>query len=355
MKSIFVTFFFLSGILSSQSIELRDKTLIKYYESIINAENNIVENNLSKANEFYNIAFATLNEPQTKDIFNSMQVSIKLKDFNDAFQKYNRLKCLGYSFNNDFREKTFKNYNNKEKDCSKKIDIAYKKTLDSLYDIDQKYRNLSNGDYSKYKQEITISDSVTSLKLLDLFQKKGFPNEYDIGVNTNGDISFQKFYFIIWHQLATNRYSSQKVNFSEELDKALNKGKISPENAAFLFELTNNSNNFSSVHFDILEFFTNSGSTPMREQIINKTAVGDCCYVHVWFFPERRNEKAIQMVQKINENRKKIGLSDLDTELKKKVFYLKNKEYLFPRLGVMGKEINDLSKVEFLKKSLIKL
>lgn len=356
MKFIFLLSFFLSGILSSQTFELKDKSLITYYESILNAENNIIENNLSQASKFYKIGFGIINEPPAKDIYNSMQVSLKLKDIKDAFQKYNQLKCLGYPFEENFKNKNFKNVDFKVSECNVKFDNEYKKIIDSLFDIDQKYRNLSKGDYSKFQKEITKSDSIASTNLLKLIQKKGFPNEYNIGVNTNGDISFQKFYFIIWHQLVTNKYSTQQVNFSEELNKALNNGKILPENAAFLYELSNNSNNFSSMHFNILEFYTSNGSNiTVREQVLNKTANRDCCYVHVWFFPEKRNEKAIEMVKKINDSRKKIGLSDLDSELKKKVFYLKNQEYLFPRMGVLGEAIEDTNKIEFLKKSLIKL
>lgn len=356
MKSIFLSFFFLSAILSSQTFELKEKSLITYYESIIKAENNIVENNLLEASKSYDIAFGLINEPPAKDIYNSMQVSLKLQNSNVAFQKYNQLKCLGYPFDENFKNKNFKNFDFKVSECNVNFDKEYKKIIDSLFEIDQKYRNLSNGDYSKFQKDITKSDSITSTNLFKLIQKKGFPNEYNIGVNTNGDISFQKFYFIIWHQLVTNKYSKQQVNFSEELNKALNNGKILPENAAFLYELSNNSNSFSSMHFNILEFYKSNGSNiTLREQVLNKTANIDCCYVHVWFFPEKRNEKAIEMVKKINDNRKKIGLSDLDSELKKKVYYLKNQEYLFPRMGVLGETIEDTNKIEFLKKSLIKL
>lgn len=161
---------------------------------------------------------------------------------------------------------------------------------------------------------------------------------------------------IIWHQLATNIYSSQKVNFSEELNKAINKGKISPQNAAFLLDLNNGKKDFSSRHFDILEFLTNNGSSePFREQLLEKTSAKDCCYVHTWFFPKNRNEDALKMVKKINENRQKIGLCDLDSELKKKVFYLKNKAYIFSYIGSSGEAIENPKDVENLKKHFIKL
>ena len=62
-------------------------------------------------------------------------------------------------------------------------------------------------------------------------------NEYNIGISSDNETFFHNFYFIIWHQLASNNISSQKVNFSIEINKALNSGKIRPDIAGFLLDL----------------------------------------------------------------------------------------------------------------------
>ncbi|SHM45739.1 hypothetical protein [Chryseobacterium polytrichastri] len=354
MKYILIVL--LSCSLHSQTIELTDKKLIEYYDLINKAENSIITSNLKNANEFYNSAFILISEPPAKDIYNSMQVGLRMKEYENSFAQYNSLKCLGYPFKDDFKNIFFNHAHFKEQKCRNKFDNEYKKALDSLYNIDQYTRKLSNRDYAKYQKELTKGDSIASLSLLKLIQKKGFPNEYNLGINMGGDTSFQEFYLIIWHQLITNKYSSQKVNFSEELNKALNKGKIIPENAAFLLDLNNGTDNFSSKHFDILEFQINNGSSdPLRDQVLKKTATKDCCYVHTWFFPENRNEDALKMVKKINENRQKIGLCDLDSELKKKVFYLKNKDYQLSRMPISSSAIEKSSDADALKKHFIKL
>lgn len=356
MRFLIVLFLTVNCCAFCQTLELKNEKLIKYYELINKAENDIVNNNLTVANTLYKQAFISIKEPYAKDLYNSMQVALKINDINTAYTHYSSLKCLDYPFDKDFLKKHFNGVSYKEKECSIKFDIDYKKILDSLHIIDQSNRNLAKGDYTNYQKEITKDDSITSINLLKLIQEKGFPNEYNIGISFKGDVSFQKFYLIIWHQLAENRYSSQQINFSEELNKALNQGKISPENAAFLYDLSNGTTKFSSPHFEIMDFLTNNGSLePFNEQILNKTNKTDCCYVHVWFFPKNRNDDGKELVTKINNNRKNIGMSDLDSELDKKIFLIKNEDYIFPRTARYGSAMEDIKSIEMLKKHFIKL
>ncbi|MFP3534465.1 hypothetical protein SB763_34490, partial [Burkholderia sp. SIMBA_042] len=82
-------------------------------------------------------------------------------------------------------------------------------------------------------------------------------------------------------QLATNNISNQKVNFSNEINKALNEGKIRSDIAGFLFDLNNGTNNYS--YFKIYQFLSNEGKI-------------DCCYVSSTFLPERRNDKVNDII-----------------------------------------------------------
>ena len=74
--------------------------------------------------------------------------------------------------------------------CKNVIDYNYKKKLDSLYNIDQYYRNLSKGNYGIYKNELTRTDSITSNNLYKIIQEKGFPNEYNIGISSDNETFF---------------------------------------------------------------------------------------------------------------------------------------------------------------------
>src|SRR5690606_15386288 len=185
MKSYFLLFFLLLGsILFSQEFALTNQRLIKYYDLVNSAELSIVDDNLTEAEKLYAEAFITFEEPHGKDLYNCMMVSLKLKNRKGAFAKYSTLKCLEYKFEDEFFEKNFpKNFKYNEDNCKVNLDYAYKKTLDSLIELDQQYRLLSNGNYAKYKMELTETDSIVATNLARLIEEKGFPNEYNIGMS----------------------------------------------------------------------------------------------------------------------------------------------------------------------------
>lgn len=342
MKNILIFLFIVVNFITkAQDYTIKNQNLIKYYELINEAENKISINNLVGANNLYKEAFMEFKYAHAKDLQNSMNVALKVKDAENAYNSYQSLKCLGKEFSNDFLSKNFKNNELFViKRCQNKIDLQYKKTLDSLYEIDQYYRKLSGGNYDTYKKELTNSDSITSTKLLKLIQKKGFPNEYNIGLGSADNMLYQKFYYIIWHQLANNRYSSQKVNFSAEIAKALNEGKIRPDIAGQLFDLNNGTKDYS--FFKIYQFTVNN------EKI-------DCCYISEAILSEKRAVEVSMKIKEINRKRKLIGLPTTEEEAHKNIFFLNNKDYILSNIAIEGFNFKDIKEVEEFKKYLIKV
>lgn len=341
MKLLILLSFIIGITIKAQSFELKDKNLIKYYELINEAENKIISNNLATANNLYKEAFKQYKYPHAKDLYNSMKVALKINDLEFAYSDYQSLKCLGKKFSDEFAADNFKNSEQyKKQPCQNLIDLKYKKSLDSLFKVDQYYRKLSNGNYAAYKKELTEGDSITSTNLLKLIKRKGFPNEYNIGLEMKSWVYFHDFYYIIWHQSATNSYSSQKVNFSKEIEKAINEGKIRPDIAGFLFDMSNGTYDYS--YFKIYQFITNDGKI-------------DCCYVNKTFLPENRTDKVKSIIDKVNNKRKLIGLSSTEEEIQKSIFYLNNKEYVLTNNTIEGFNFKNDSDVEIIKKNLIKL
>jgi hypothetical protein len=351
-----LAFLLVSISLYSQSDQLTNKKLVQYFNDINKAENKITENDFQAAETFYRKAFASYKEPQAKDLYNSMQVSLKLKNNDEAFLRYQALKCLEYQFEPQFYDENFSFYKAETPiKCNVKLDYGYKNTLDSLFTIDQYYRKLSGGDNVKYQKEITKSDSLISTKLLKLIRQKGFPNEYNIGLVSNDKSFFHQFYLIISHQLVKNTIGPQRINFSKEIIKGLNKGKIAPDYAAFLLDVNTGTNSYSSSYFEINQFITEKTEDKSFDQIEKSLQHADCCYIHEWFLPEKRDKKAKKMVAEINGRRTKIGMSILDDHLKKKIYSLSNKDFELAEAGVTEHHLKDPSEVEMLKKNLIKI
>jgi len=325
----------------AQNYELKDKTLIKYYNLINEAEKKIINDSLIEADKLYAEAFKVFKYPHAKDLFNSMKVALKTNNMPLAFNNYQTLKCLGKNFDEIFFNENFKkNSYSKLLPCKNVIDYNYKKKLDSLYNIDQYYRNLSKGNYGIYKNELTRTDSITSNNLYKIIQEKGFPNEYNIGISSDNETFFHNFYFIIWHQLASNNISSQRVNFSIEINKALNSGKIRPDIAGFLLDLNNGTNDYS--FFPIIMFVKNNGNT-------------DCCYIAKSYFPENRNSIVNDKIQFINNKRKSLALPLVEDDVKKNIFYLDNKDYIFFSKTIEGYNFQSENDEEIIKKGLIKI
>ncbi|HEX7870502.1 MAG TPA: hypothetical protein VF455_10370, partial [Chryseobacterium sp.] len=141
-----------------------------------------------------------------------------------------------------------------------------------------------------------------------------------------------------------------------EIIKALNKGKITPENAAFLLDLNNGRDSYTSKHFDIMQFFKNDGNPERPHDDIEKMLEkADCCYVHEWFYPEKRGEKGDVLVKNLNEKRNSIGMSTLDQNLRKKLFLLTNLEYKMGHANLIGFNFKKDEDTENFKKHFIKI
>lgn len=357
MKSLLFIFIFLSIFFHSQSYEVKSQELVKYFENIRLAENAIIENQHSIAHSFYQKSFSIYQKPFAKDLYNSMQNAKKLGKYNYAYRKYTVLKCLQYPFPSDFVKNNFPaKYGNKKEKCKNKLDITYKKQLDSLFEIDQHFRRLAGGDLMNKKKEITKSDSITSTTLLQLIGQKGFPSEYEIGLSSISGSLMQNFYYIIWHQMAMNHVSAQKVNFSQKLIEALNDGKILPEHAAFLIDLNNGSSDFWLRHFTVYGFLTDNGTgESIRDQIFNETSKKDCCYIHNYYKSEILDAEFEKTINKVNNNRKKVGLSTLEETVKFSVYSLNNSDYIFPQKMIEMSFVFTEEQIKMQKAPLIKI
>ena len=355
MKSFTIICLLLTSFLSAQQFELKNPQLKNYFAQIREAEKHLVNQQFDESLKAYKKSFSLIDKPFGKDIYNSMHLALQLKNYKYAYKAYSQLECMDYPFEKMFLEKNFpKSYISKKSKCVKTIDYAYKKELDSLFEMDQHYRRLANGDLNNKKEEITLSDSIASHRLLNLIKEKGFPSESNIGLGSASGYFYQNFYFVIWHQLKRNNISKQQINFSNILEDALNNGKILPEHAADLIDLNNGTTNYTLPHFFIKSMWIDNGTgESIRDQVINKTYIEDCCYVHPYYYETNRPAVFQKSVDKVNADRNLLGLHPLDFATRRTQFSLKNKQYYLPQMSESSFIIGD-EQLKMMKAHLIK-
>ncbi|MFP3693641.1 hypothetical protein, partial [Burkholderia sp. SIMBA_048] len=73
------------------------------------------------------------------------------------------------------------------------------------------------------------------------------------------------------------------------------------------------------------------------------------------FLPDNRTDKVKSLIDNVNNKRKLIGLSSTEDEIKKNIFLLNNKDYVFLSHTIEGFNFKNDSDAENMKKNLIKL
>jgi hypothetical protein len=303
--------FFLCGIYTYCQLP---ETLQKYYTNIDKAEYAITLGNMHEASDRYSQAFSDKKDPFFEDIYNSFLVNTELKDNVRSQQDYKRLKCLQYNFSNIQAFEFFENFqkNNKEfiesLTCDKDYKFNYKlrKTLDSLGKWDQMYRigntnNFNEDEIKKFQK----TDSLNAVTLKKIIEKYGFPDEYLIGMNNSSLSAYFNYQAIIIHQQKMGKY--KYVDFEPLLYKAVLEGKLRNKDFVALIE-------FAFVKKDYNYF-------PL-------TMLNDgCCLVNKSIYPETRNKDEKKIIDRVNENRKKLGLTTLSRNVLYKLFNDNNTKY----------------------------
>lgn len=299
-----------------------------YYHKINLAENMLIKNENEKATLYYDSAFSMNKKPFAKDIFNAFIANVNIQNYTKALSLYKRLLNLGIKESYLPKDEKIIIFLNKfsKQIKSYKVKTAFNKqlidTLNKLYAIDQFHRT----DYAKYKAEIKADDSICGIKLLSIITKFGFPNDYNIGIESESILD-HRFYYIIWHQ-----GTSRQTNFSKTLLNAVNNGTIEAHTAASLMD----------KYYDS-PIFSTEGITQMKYE---KENIDSCCYV-LDFNKVNKNQQA--QINQYNQMRKILGMEGLEENQKKVIFKYNKTPYIFPQYYWGGFNLYRVDSKEFFK------
>lgn len=317
------------------------ENLQKYYTSIDKAEYALVTGNINAASDNYYQAFNEKETPFFEDIYNSFLVNAELQNDERAKQDYQKLKCLQYDFSEIRAFVFFEKFQERNKsfmkqvDCTKrKFNYKLRKTLDSLEQWDQMYRNRDNlQNLNIEERKIFLkNDSVNAIALKKIIEKYGVPNEYLIGMNNSSLSAHFKYQAIIIHQQKMGKYKN--VDFEPLLYKAVQEGKMRNKDFVALMEFAFVRKEYN--YFPLI--MLNDG----------------CCLINKSIYPEYRDQQKKQEIQTAEKNRSEIGLTSLSRNVLYKLYNDKNPKY---KLEPFYKAILFLSREEEdnLRKKSIKI
>lgn len=159
------------------------KNVQKYYQYINNAELAICDFKYEKASKLYEKAFK-VHAPFINDLFNAIKLNVKFtKNFSLSLQ-YSRTLLqrdfeIGWIYSDIAPEDSLiaKQFKILEDTVSSLTDKKLIMVIEEMGVDDQKYRT----NYEEYEKNRTI-DSVNYFKLIELFSKKGYLTEQNIGM-----------------------------------------------------------------------------------------------------------------------------------------------------------------------------
>lgn len=289
----------------------------EYYALQNKAELAIVDNDFHTALDFYSKAFALNPKPLAKDIYNYAMCSFLLKKYKNTYKSFNKLMGLGLSIEEIKKNEVLikekevinrisKNYTSFKDKSLKNINVFLRDSLRKIADQDQLFRRMS-GSYKVYGDTIRKIDKENNKKLLSIIEKYGYPNEYLVGVSRNLNPS-QNFDIVIWHQTQTNFIH----DYTNILKEAVKKGRIDPHRASELIENQQGDDRYSSQI--LYKISCPSCSKDVIDKINKK----------LFYYDIKDSIKA-----KINDEREKIFLENIDDYEKKVLFDSKPNPFKF--------------------------
>lgn len=271
--------------------------IANYYQKIYKADFEYQTKNYEKAFEYYQAAFKNcipINTPiyyeirkfaKTCAILNKNKTAIEFikKDIDNGYKIEYHINDSIFSkiFSSKQGQKLIKDYDSLRSKYLSKIDLDFRKEMITMHTLDQKYRV----NYDQIKMDSI--DSINETKLINIFEKKGYPNS-----NLIGNYSID----------------NQRIDMS------------------IILRHTNDSIRKKYFIPKLLEFVKNGTCPPM-----------DLAVVEDWYYLKRgekqiygmfpiKKDNTIKDLKQVDKNRISIGLPTLEHKRKKDSIFSANQK-----------------------------
>lgn len=278
----------------------------EYYDLVNQAEMEIVENNFHEALIIYEEAFKLKDNPFERDLFNYSICLAKLNYKKKCVKSLNKILEYGFKLDSLLNYSEFHFLHEKKwkrKIIQPKNGVDFIKEIDSLLEIDQKFRKI---DKIKFNDTIVKIDNLNAFFLKKYIQNKGCLTEKLIGQNEVhlGVLLIHNFQGVVKGEITTSLY--------DLLRDCVFKGEIDIRKFAFYIQGYNNDKlgaQFAGYCKFSYLYFENNES---RESDFSKIGI-----------------KLLDNPDEINIGRKKYGLCSYEDYINKLKYQFKNKVFKF--------------------------
>ncbi|TAE72912.1 MAG: hypothetical protein EAZ85_08580 [Bacteroidetes bacterium] len=346
MKSFLLFFQMMAIIIHIKAQQIPDSKnyTIVYYPKTSKAKISIVNKNYKEALTHYKSAFKSVKRSFSSDVYNAMVCSIMINNYDQAIvfadtlfdkginiekiqKKITEFPDIFSSFEQSTQwQKTKKEYPNRKQKYLRPKEKEVKDFLSYLSDLDQKPRGIKNNipDTLIFKgkkintKNIDRMDSLTMAEFKLFIKEKGFPSEDVIG---KLDIHESNYPF----NLLMIHYSYLKSfhqDFDEMLLNEVKKGNFYVENYMYLADRYMGAPNLSKteVPYGCIGFccYTDKDVAIMDKETREKL-FKEC----LWRVPK----SYIANQDKLDINRKKLGVNTFSEFLKTAIFSTENRYF----------------------------
>ncbi|MCJ8164769.1 hypothetical protein MKJ04_07930 [Pontibacter sp. E15-1] len=287
---------------------------LAYHPVVQEAEAGILAGDYAQALDTYRKAFAAVPLPFAKDYYNAAVCAWKLNDTKQTLDYLEQLVLKGVSLPYLERQQVFdslrttrkwkkfvRRYPKRRRKFEESLNKELRADLDELYARDQYFREAAGG-WRVHGDTIRKIEAANVAHLLAWTEQYGYPGENLIGVADTLE-QLPRFSIVIQRQTKARK----GYDFTALLTKAVQEGRMAPQPVAYLLDQQAGRNMYGSKAF----VKVSCSKCPEDEQ-------------QPRFMVEKMSDSD---VDRINENRKALGLEPLEEYKKKVLFGLQQEEF----------------------------
>lgn len=233
---LFIAFIFVALLFACSSPNTQN--IVAYHEMIQTAETAIIQDDFEQALHHFQTAFALINRPFGKDLWNAAWTAEQLKQ--KVLRNQFLLELINHTSDLSFIEMewvpvylTDAEWEELIAARSPSFDAVLRQEMEEIHRKDQLFRP----DYDQYDDTINSIRKENLKAIYDLSEQQGFPSHFELGYNRS--LQGQPHHIVLHHTAQRRSYDKSVIDLEPLFIEAINEGRLDPERAIYYLNFQN--------------------------------------------------------------------------------------------------------------------